>query len=89
MRSFLAYSETGDEIFTQRLLLSSVVQPMWLNIDMNMLRFSEVLRLDLKFFLHQFLDFLEKQRCGVPWDNLQLEHERLSIKVVQFTAHWS
>ena len=48
----------------------------------------EVLRVDLEFVFHQFLDFLEKLRSSVPWENLPLEHERLTIEVVQFTIFW-
>ena len=47
-------------------------------------------KIDMRsFFLHQILDLVEKLLCGVPWENLPLEHIRFNIKIVPFKVFWS
>ena len=41
------------------------------------------MRQNFEFVPRQLLDFLEKLRCCVPWENSPLEHDRLSVNVVQ------
>ena len=60
-----------------------IVQSMSLYIDMKMMRsFKSCGRISSSSPFN-FLDFLEKLRRCVPWENSPLEHDRLSVNVVQ------